>query len=387
MHLSQAAMNLGQSATMRLNDLARRLKAEGKPIIHFGGGEPVEKIPQAACDAALKKLESRHVKYTPAGGLIELKNEIITYTEKKYGFKPKPKNIIISGGAKQAIYNFLMAVVDPGSEVIFPAPYWVSYPDMVKLTYGTPVVVQPKEGSLLVDIDSIEKHITSNTRAILLNSPNNPSGAVYGEDFLRKLVETCESRNIYLLTDDIYGRLVGAGVKTPLPFSFSKKNIDDSPIVSVNGVSKMYSMTGFRIGWSIGNEAIVKAMTKIQSQITSCPSDLSQTAAMGALRDGEGFIKEINVALTKKRNILIKELKKFKKAKLYPPNGTFYSFPDFSAYDKDSARLANMLIEKAMVVTVPGVEFGLEGHLRISYCGEEKDIIEGLKRMREVLDK
>ncbi|MCK4936911.1 MAG: aminotransferase class I/II-fold pyridoxal phosphate-dependent enzyme, partial [Elusimicrobiales bacterium] len=318
---------------------------------------------------------------------IELKNEIIAYTEKKYGFKAQPKNIIISGGAKQAIYNFLMAVVDPGSEVIFPAPYWVSYPDMVKLAYGTPVVVRPKEGSLLTDIDTIEKHITSNTRAILLNSPNNPSGAVYSGDFIGKLVEICENRNIYLLTDDIYGRLVSDGVKTPLPFSFSKKDINDSPIVSVNGVSKMYSMTGFRIGWSIGNEAIIKAMTKIQGQITSCPSDLSQTAAIGALRDGEGFIKEINVVLSKKRNILIEELKKFKKVKLYAPTGTFYSFPDFSAYDEDSTRLANMLIEKAMVVTVPGVEFGLEGHLRISYCGEEKDIIEGLRRMREVLDK
>ncbi|MBU2529520.1 MAG: aminotransferase class I/II-fold pyridoxal phosphate-dependent enzyme, partial [Elusimicrobia bacterium] len=128
MHLSQVAMNLGQSATLRMNDIARRLKAEGKPIIHLGGGEPVEKIPQAAFDAALKKLETRRIKYTPAGGLIELKNEIIAYTEKKYGFKAEPKNIIISGGAKQAIYNFLMAVVDPGSEVIFPAPYWVSYP-------------------------------------------------------------------------------------------------------------------------------------------------------------------------------------------------------------------------------------------------------------------
>ncbi len=387
MHLSQAAMNLGQSATLRLNDLARRLKAEGKPIIHFGGGEPVEEIPQAAYDAALKKLETRRIKYTPASGLIELKNEIIAYTEKQYGFKASPKNIIISGGAKQAIYNFLMAVVDPGSEVIFPAPYWVSYPDMVKLVYGTPVVIKPKEDSLLIDIDSLEKHITSNTRAVLLNSPNNPSGAVYSEDFIGKLVEICESRNIYLLTDDIYGRLVNKGVKTPLPFSFSKKILDDSPIVSVNGVSKMYSMTGFRIGWSIGNEAIVKAMTKIQGQITSCPSDLSQAAAIGALRRGEAFIEELNASLDKKRSILINELKKFKKVKLYAPNGTFYSFPDFSAYDKDSARLANMLIEKAMVVTVPGVEFGLEGHLRISYCGDEKDIIEGFKRMRELLDK
>ncbi|MBU2529750.1 MAG: aminotransferase class I/II-fold pyridoxal phosphate-dependent enzyme, partial [Elusimicrobia bacterium] len=261
------------------------------------------------------------------------------------------------------------------------------YPDMVKLVYGTPVVVKPQEGSLLVDIESIEKHITSNTRAILLNSPNNPSGAVYSEDFIAKLVEICENRNIYLLTDDIYGRLVSDGIKTPLPFSFSTKDINEYPIVSVNGVSKMYSMTGFRIGWSIGNEAIVKAMTKIQGQITSCPSDLSQVATIGALKDGEDFIKEINISLNKKRNILIDELKRFKKVKLYAPNGTFYSFPDFSAYDEDSTRLSNMLIEKAMVVTVPGVEFGLEGHLRISYCGGEKDIIEGLKRIREVLDK
>ena len=386
MHLSRLALSLGQSATLKLNELANSLKAEGKPVIHLGGGEPEEKIPGGAFTESKKLLDAGFVRYTPVSGTASLKKEIAAYTEQHYGVKAGPNNIVVASGAKQAIYNFLVSVVDPGDQVIFPAPYWVSYPEMVRLAYGTPVIVRPPEGELLVSAEDIESHLTSSTKAILLNSPNNPSGQVYTEDFVRELVEVCEGRNIYLLMDDIYNRLVFDGLKAPSAYNFSKRPLNESVIVSINGVSKTFSMTGYRIGWSVANEALSQAMAKVQAQVSSCPSALSQAAAAGALREGNGFVDTLRAGLEVKRNVMAAELAKFKKVKLHKPQGTFYSFPDFSAYERDSAKLSAMLLEKAMVVTVPGVEFGLEGHLRLSYCGSEKDIVEGVSRIRKILD-
>ncbi|MCM2266715.1 MAG: aminotransferase class I/II-fold pyridoxal phosphate-dependent enzyme [Elusimicrobiales bacterium] len=386
MNLSRLALSLGQSATLKLNELASNLKAEGKPVIHLGGGEPEEKIPGGAFAESKKMLDGGFVRYTPVSGTRPLKSEIAAYTEQYYGVKPGPKNIVVASGAKQAIYNFLVSVVDPGDEVIFPAPYWVSYPEMVKLAYGTPVIVRPREGELLVKAEDIECHLTSRTKAILLNSPNNPSGQVYPEEFIRELVEICESRNVYLLMDDIYNRLVFDGLKAPSAFNFSKKPLNESNIVSINGVSKTFSMTGYRIGWSVANEAVTQAMIKVQAQVSSCPSALSQAAAAGALRDGGGFVETLRQGLEKKRDVMVAELAKLKKVKLHRPQGTFYSFADFGAYEKDSTKLSALLLEKAMVVTVPGIEFGLEGHLRLSYCGAEQDIVEGVGRIRKLLD-
>lgn len=386
MNLSRLALSLGQSATLKLNELANNLKAEGKPVIHLGGGEPEEKIPRGALEESGKMLDAGFVRYTPTSGTAALKKEIAAYTEQYYGVKPGPKNICVASGAKQAIYNFLIAVADPGDEVIFPAPYWVSYPEMVRLAYGNPVIVRPREGELLAKAADIEAHITSRTKAILLNSPNNPSGQVYGEEFIRRMVEVCEDRGVYLLMDDIYNRLVFDGLRAPSAFSFSRKPLNESPIVSINGVSKTFSMTGYRIGWSVANEAITQAMIKVQAQVSSCPSALSQAAAAGALREGNGFVETLRDGLQKKRDTMVAELSKLKRVKLHKPQGTFYSFADFSAYEKDSAKLSALLLEKAMVVAVPGVEFGLEGHLRLSYCGAEADIVEGVNRIRKILD-
>ncbi|HAH30978.1 MAG TPA: pyridoxal phosphate-dependent aminotransferase [Elusimicrobia bacterium] len=386
MNLSKLAMSIGQSATLKLNELAGNLKAEGKPVIHLGGGEPEEMIPSGAREEAQKSLSAGFVRYTPTTGTAELKQEICLYTDKHYSLKPAPKNIVVSSGAKQAIYNFLMAVVNPGDQVVFPAPYWVSYPEMVKMVYGTPVAVPPRPGELVPTAADIEAHITANTRAVLLNSPNNPSGLLYTPEFIREIVKICEYHNVYLLMDDIYNRLVFDGARAPSAFSFSSRGLEDSVIVSVNGISKTYSMTGFRIGWSVGPEAITKAMAKVQAQITSCPSALSQKAALGALRGTDDFVETLRSGLEKKRDTMLAALGGLKKVKLCKPQGTFYSFPDFSAYDSDSARLSARLLEKALVVTVPGREFGLEGRLRLSYCGPEKDIIEGVERIRKELD-
>lgn len=386
MQLSKIAVSIGQSATLKLNELAGTLKKQGKDIIHLGGGEPEFDIPASAGEEASRKIASKRVKYTGTAGIAELKEKVCEYTYNNYGVEVKPANIVISSGAKQAIYNFLMCAINPGDEVLFPAPYWVSYTEMVKMVYGQPVPVVPSKG-LLCSFEEIEKHITSNTKAIMLNTPNNPSGLIYGAEFIESVVKLCEERGIFLLMDDIYNKLVFDGASVPSAFSFSRKGINESGIISVNGVSKTFSMTGFRIGWSVASASMSSAMTKVQAQITSCPSELSQVAALGALKEGDLFTRSMVKDLEVKRDALVAELGKFKKLKLQKPQGTFYSFADFSAYERNSQKLSSELIEKTGVVTVPGAEFGMDGHLRISFCGNKDDIVRGVSRIRQYLDK
>ena len=247
------------------------------------------------------------------------------------------------------------------------------------------MLVRPAKG-LLASVKDIESAINNKTRVIMLNSPCNPSGQVFPEETVAGLVELCERNDIYLLMDDIYNRLVYDGMKAPSAFKYAKRPLNDSVIVSINGVSKTFSMTGFRIGWSIACADLTKAMIKVQAQVSSCPSAVSQTAAAGALSEQGDFVETLRRGLEKKRDILVAELSKLKKVKLNVPHGTFYSFADFSAYEPDSRKLSAMLLEKALVAAVPGIEFGLEGHLRISYCASAENIVEGITRIRKVLD-
>jgi aspartate aminotransferase len=384
MELSKIAISLKPSATLKLNELANRLKSEGKDIIHLGGGEPEFDIPQTAIKKSIEKLNSKRIKYTPTSGLKSLKERVAVYCNEIYGVKPSTENIIISTGAKQAIYNFLLAAVDPGDEVIIFAPYWVSYTEMVSMVYGTPVVVKPSKG-LVPTWDDLEPHLTSNTRAIIINSPNNPSGLVYPDEFIKKIVEYCSNNNIFVLFDSIYDQLIFDGKKPESPFSYID-DINNSNVVLVNGVSKAFSMTGFRIGFSISSIALSKAMSNMQAQVTSCSSELSQCAAIGALEEGDGFTSKLRDDLKRKRDILYSELVRIKKIKFDKPYATFYSFVDFSAYEKDSAKLSASFIENIGVVTVPGVEFGMDGYLRVSFCGADEDIKKGIKRIKDFLD-
>lgn len=386
MELSKISASIGQSATLKLNELANNLKKQGKDIIHLGGGEPEFDIPARAAQEAINKINSKRVRYTGTSGIVELKEKVCQYTKENYGIDVKPENIVISSGAKQSIYNFLFCAVNPQDQVLFPAPYWVSYTEMVKMVYGEPVAVKPSKG-LLCSFEDIESHVNGKTKVIMLNTPNNPSGLIYGAEFIKKIVKLCEERNIFLLMDDIYNKLVFDSEVVPSAFSFSSRSINESNIVSVNGVSKTFSMTGFRIGWSVASKNATSAMTKVQAQITSCPSELSQVAALGALCEGDAFTRRMVKELEEKRDILVSEFKKFKKLKFERPQGTFYSFADFSSYEKDSQKLSAELIEKIGVVTVPGAEFGMDGHLRISFCGKKEDIVRGVNKIREYLDK
>ena len=386
MSLSVIARSIGESATLKLNETAAILRAKGDPVIHLGGGEPKGKPPLDALLAASALLNSGEVRYTPPDGIPALKQAIIRYHEQFYGWRPKPEHVMAAGGAKQAIMTALHALVNPQEEVVFPAPYWVSYPEMVKLVGGVPVAVTPEDGSFVPRLQDLEQVAGPYTKVVILNSPNNPSGAVYPADLVADVVGFCERRGLWLIMDDIYHRLVFDG-RTPVnPYDFARDRSDTSKLIVVNGVSKQYAMTGFRIGWAVANTQLIEAMTNIQGHETSGPSALLQHAAVGAINGIQSSVDSLRSTLENNRNVLLQELRAFEGIHLEEPGGTFYSFPDFGHYSKDSEKLAKFLLDKVQVVTVPGKEFGRESHLRISFCGSIKEITEGIERMKWALD-
>ena len=386
MSLSQIARSIKASPTLALNEKAAILREKGDPVIHLGGGEPKSRAPMDALLAAVNSLNTGEIRYAPADGIPELKKAIIRYTEEFYGRKVNPENVIASGGAKQAIMVAMQSILNPQEEIIFPAPYWVSYPDMARLCGAIPVPVLPEDGTFYPRLKDIEQRVGSYTRAIIINSPNNPTGAMYSEEFIADIVDFCERKDIYLIMDDIYHRLIFDGKKPFSAYNYTKKSVEESKLIIINGVSKQYAMTGFRIGWAVGNKKVIEAMANIQGHQTSGPSVLLQKAAVGALNGIQSSVESLRVTLENNRNVLIGLLKSFNGVKVTVPDGTFYCFADFSAYEKDSQKLSSHLIDKVMVLTVPGKEFGLDGYLRISYCGTIKDITDGIERMKWALD-
>jgi aspartate aminotransferase len=391
MGVSQFARSITESPTMALNEQARLLREAGESIVHLGIGEPQNKAPQSAIDTAGAALAGGRIKYTPATGIPSFKKAIIHYTEQNYGRTVSPKNIIVCSGAKQAIFNALWAILDPGDEVILLAPYWVSYPEMVKMCRAVPVVVTPAAGSLTPTFAEIERAVTPRTRAIIVNSPNNPSGMVFSREMVGALVGFCEDRGIHAIMDDIYHKLVFDGVTAPSCYDFTTRETDASSVIVVNGIAKTYGMTGFRIGWAIANREIVNAMATLQSQTTSCTSSLCQLAAEGAMLGSQDEVEALRQCMEHNRNLIVEGLAKIPGVCVTKPLGTFYCLPDFSGCFRDgvahdSFALSMFLLSKARVVTVPGKDFGLEGHLRLSYAGSTADVIEGLARLRWALD-
>ena len=383
--LSKLAVAVGDSPTLKINAKARALKAAGEPVIHLGGGEPTYPAPQAAVDAIIQKAQSRKIKYTPSSGTPELKEAVLAYTQAHYGRRYEPAHVMLSAGAKQALYNFLLSVVNPGDEVIFPAPYWVSYPEMVRMAGGTPVIVRGEGRELAVTAEQILKAVTPKTKAILINSPCNPSGQIYSEDFIKTIVTFAEEHQIFLAMDDIYHQLVFDGKKTPNPCAYAREGTN---LVIINGVSKLYGLTGLRIGWAVcANKELIAAMGRMQAQSTSCNCDLSEAAAAAALKGDQSCVQDLCRILQENRDVLLKEAAQIPYVRVQKPAGTFYSFIDFSHYNADSNALAQYLLEKALVAVVPGASFGAEGYLRISYCADQASIIEGMRRIRWALDK
>jgi aspartate aminotransferase len=384
--LSQLALSIKESPTLKLNETAALLKDKGEPVIHLGGGEPKSRTPIDAIISCSSLLNTGEVRYTPADGIPALKKAVIRYTDEHYDRIVKPENVIVSSGAKQTLMVALHAILDPKDEVIFPVPYWVSYPEMVKLAGGVPIPIEASDGTFSPSFEDIAAAVGSYTKAIILNSPNNPSGAMYSNEFVAKIVALCERKDIWLLMDDTYNRLVFDGRTPTNCYEFSTQDVESSKLLVVNCVSKMYAMTGFRIGWGVGNRELIRAMANIQSQQTSGPSAPSQWAAVGALNGVQNSIEALRATLENNRNVLVARLLAIPGVKVTKPAGTFYTFPDFSAYNPSSQKLAAYLLETVRVVVVPGKDFGMDGHLRVSFCGAQKDVREGLERIQWALD-
>jgi aspartate aminotransferase len=386
MSLSTLAKSIAESPTLKLNEEAQKLRERGEAVINMGVGEPKNKAPLNAILSSAAKLTTGDIKYSPTDGIPSLKKAILRYTEENYDKIVRPENVIVSSGAKQSIFNLLYTILNPQDEVILLAPYWVSYPEMIKMCWGVPVVVTPEDGRFEPTLAEVEERVSSSTKAIILNSPNNPSGWLYSEEFVASLVDFCERRDIYLIMDDIYHKLVFDGRTAPPAYKFTSKDLESSKIVVVNGISKLYGMTGFRIGWCVAPKPVVEVMTNVQVQTTSCTSVVLQAAAEGALNGLQGLVESLRLTMQNNRNVIVQELKSFSGVKIIEPRGTFYAFPDFRAYNKSSVELAGFLLKKAKVVVVPGKEFGLEGHIRLSFAVTIKDITESIARLKWALD-
>lgn len=386
MDLSILANEIETSPTLSLNEKAGLLRKKGEPVIHLGIGEPKNETPITAVTRSQELLKTRNIKYGPTSGQPSLKQAIIKYTEENYDRQVSQENIIVSTGAKQSLFNILLSIINPQDQVVLLAPYWVSYPEIIKLVHGVPMVVIPEPGTFQPSVKDIESSINPQSKAIIVNSPNNPSGLIYSDEFMAELVDYCERRGIYLIVDDIYHKLVSDGVQPSPAYRFTNESVDNSRIIVVNSVSKLYGMTGFRVGWVVANADLVQAMTKIQSQTTSCASLVSQAAAEGALSGAQDVVEELRMSIENNRKLMIQHLDTLSKVQITPPEGALFCFPDFSGYDNDSTKLANFILEKALVVTVPGIPFGMEGYLRLSYAGSSSDIIEGIKRIKWALD-
>ena len=386
MKLSKLASEISESPTFALNEEARLLRERGEAVINLGIGEPRNKTPIAAVLASAAKLTSGEVKYTPPDGLPSMKKAVIRYTEENYDRLVAPENVIITNGAKQSLFNIFYSILNPQDEVIVIAPYWVSYNEMIKMCMGIPVVVTPEDGTFTPHFEEIERAVTSATRAIIVNSPNNPSGAIYAPELIGKIADLCERKGIFMVCDDIYHKLTfDRNVAAPA-YRFTKKDVENSHVIVVNGVAKLYGMTGFRIGWVVAPRNLVKVMTNVLAQTTSCVSPVAQAAAEGALNGLQSVVEALRLQIQNNRDVVLQEMRTFNGARLIEPRGTFYALPDLRAFNGNSVEISKFLLKKAMVVTVPGKEFGMEGHIRISFAGSVKDVTEGIARIKWALD-
>lgn len=386
MKLSKLACEIAESPTFALNEEARLLRQRGEAVINLGIGEPKNRTPISAVLASAAKLTSGEIKYTPPDGLPSMKKAVIRYTEENYDRLVAPENVIITNGAKQSLFNIFYSILNPQDEVIMIAPYWVSYAEMIKMCLGIPVIVTPEDGTFTPRFEDIERAVTSSTRAIIVNSPNNPSGAIYPPELIEKIVNLCEKKGIFMICDDIYHKLTFDHNKAVPAYQFTKKDVENSQIIVVNGVAKLYGMTGFRIGWVVCPRVLIRVMANVLAQTTSCVSPLAQAAAEGALNGLQSVVEALRLQIQNNRDVVLQEMRTFNGARLIPPGGTFYALPDIRAFNNNSVEVSKFLLKKAMVVTVPGKEFGMEGHIRISFAGSVKDVTEGITRIKWALD-
>lgn len=393
--LSARAKDLKPSPTLAISAKAKAMQSQGIKVISFGAGEPDFDTPANIKRAAVKAIEEGFTKYTASGGIVELKDAVMQKFQRDNGLTYKRSQIIISCGGKHSFYNLAQAIFDRGDEVIVPAPYWVSYPVMVALAEATPVILETKEeNGFKLTIEDLKKKVTSRTKALIINSPSNPTGSAYTKEELERIAEVALSRNFYVISDDIYEKIIYDGFTFTNIASLSEEM--KKKTIIVHGVAKTYSMTGWRIGYTAGPEEIVSAMDNIQSQSTSNPNSIAQKASIEALIGPQDEVEKMVRAFAERRRYIVDRMNRIPGVTCYNPSGAFYVFPNFSSYYKktyegkkigNSSGLADYFLDVAKVAVVPGVEFGADPFERLSFATSMENIREGLDRIEEALKK
>lgn len=393
MRLSKKTYSVKPSPTLAIDAKAKSLKASGVDVISFGVGEPDFDTPENIKEAAIKAIRSGFTKYTPVGGTDELKTAIIEKLKKDNGLIYEKNEIIVSCGAKHCLYNIAEALYDAGDEVILPAPYWVSYPDQIVLNGAVPVIVKTDEGNAFkITPEILKANLSKKTKALILNSPSNPTGLAYDRKRLEAIAEIAVKHDFYIISDEIYEKLIYDGFEHVSIASLGDE-IKQRTIV-VNGISKSYAMTGWRIGFAAGPKDIINAMTNIQSQSTSNPTSISQKAAVEALTGTQDFILKMVSEFDKRRKYMVERLNMIKGVSCIKPVGAFYAFPNVSSYYgrsfkgnsiKSSMDLSAYLLDEAKVAVVPGAAFGDDKYIRLSYATSMENIQKGLDRIEDAL--
>jgi Aspartate/tyrosine/aromatic aminotransferase len=393
MELSRKAMNISASVTLAITAKANKMKSQGIDVVSFGAGEPDFNTPEHIQEAAINAIRKGFTKYTAASGIQELKEGICAKLKKDNGIEYNPSQIVISNGAKHSIYNTLSAICNPGDEVIIPVPYWVSYPELVKLVDAVPVFVDTtEEGGFKYTVSSLLSAINEKTKAIILNSPNNPTGTIYTRDELEKIAEIAVEKDILIISDEIYEKLIYDGAKHVSIASINDE-IKKRTIV-INGMSKAYAMTGWRIGYAAGEANIIKMMSNIQSHATSNPNSIAQYASVEALNGSQEEIEKMKAEFEKRRNYMVGKVNSIPGISCRKPEGAFYVMVNISKIKgrtinckviNDSLSLCDFLLDEARVAAVPGSAFGADDYIRLSYATSLENIMEGLDRIEKAI--
>ncbi|MDB6055336.1 MAG: Aspartate transaminase [Verrucomicrobiales bacterium] len=380
--ISKRAASLAPSLTLAIDSKAKQMKAEGLDVVGFGAGEPDFDTPIHIKDAAIKALNDGFTKYTPSSGIPELRQAVADKFKRDNGLTYKPSQVIVSNGGKHSCYNVILATCEEGDEVIIPSPYWLSYPEMVKLAGATPVILQTSDKTeFKVTPEQLRSAITPKTRLFILNSPSNPTGSLYTRDEIKTLGDICVEKNVLIMSDEIYEKLVYDGAEHVSVASFSPAHYDHTIIV--HGLAKAYSMTGWRLGYLAAPEPIAKAIDAIQSHSTSNPTSFAQKGGVAALNGPQDHLAKWLAEYSKRRSYAHERLNKMRGITCVNAKGAFYLFPNISALGLKSADFCSRLLEQEKVAAVPGIAFGADDYMRMSYATSMANIEKGLDRLEK----
>ncbi len=392
-NLSKKGLEISPSITLEITAKAKAMKTQGIDVIGFGAGEPDFNTPENIRKEGIRAIEEGLTRYTPASGIIELKEAVCRKLKKDNNLTYNTDNIIISSGAKHAIFNALMAIINPGDEVIVGIPYWVSYPELIKISGGIPVYIKTKEkNDFKFSISDLNKVLTNKTKALILNSPSNPTGAIYSENELKEIASWAINNNIFIISDEIYEKLVYDDKH--ISIASLNEDIKNLTIV-INGMSKAYAMTGWRIGFAAAHEEIIKVMSNIQSHTTSNPCSISQYASVVGLIGDQSSVEEMKKQFEKRRNYMVETINSIRGLSCKKPKGAFYIMVNITQLKgktikemkiNNSLDFAKVLLDECKVAVVPGIGFGDDDYIRLSYATSMDNIKEGLKRIKDFVE-